>query len=111
MEVNNNKVTPENSAEWLASCGFIFPRSEKELARFDLLSGGVDPGVPAGVVDPFRIIRNTDLSDEKATVVPLRKRKTQLRLVAAQLRPLPAHILRKVGKKDSDGPDMPESAG
>jgi hypothetical protein len=106
MEENKNKFTPENSAEWLASCGFIFPRNEKELARFDLLYGGADLKMPVAAVDPFQIIRNSDLADKQAAVIPLRQQKSQNRLVAAQLKPLPAHIRQKLGKNDPDGADV-----
>lgn len=116
MEEINNNITPENSAEWLASCGFIFPRTEKELACFDTLYGTVDPAYPVEgtspsnravtgeAVDPFRIIRNTAAAEDQAAVIPLGKPKTRNKLVATRLKPIPPHILQKLGKKDPGDP-------
>lgn len=107
MAENKNKITPENSAEWLASCGFIFPRNSKELARFDLLYGCVDPALAVEAVDPFRIIRHVAETEKKTSVVPLPKRRSE-RLVAGRLKPLPSHILQKLGKSK---PGTADSSG
>lgn len=105
METNKRAITPENSAGWLASCGFIFPRDEKELARFTLLCGSIDPTIKGDEVDPLRIIARTAAIEKKSRQVRhLHAPKQRTRLVASALKPLPPHIQKKLGGKNRQEP-------
>lgn len=111
MDQNNIPITPENSSSWLASCGFIFPTNALELARFDQLYGGIDPGISGAEVDPLQIIHNATVPDKQARTVPLNSRTNKYRLVARKLKPLPFHILEKLNKGNSPGFPDTTSAG
>ncbi|HEY5746087.1 MAG TPA: hypothetical protein VIU12_08430 [Chryseolinea sp.] len=57
MAKNSPNVTPENVTEWLASTGFIFPRTLAELARFEKLHSEIaDEKLPAEGFDPDVIL-------------------------------------------------------
>ncbi len=92
-------ITPENSASWLASCGFIFPTNEAELARFDTLHGGISPLVTGEEVDPFKILRKS-AAEKKPAMVRTIRRQQKSRLVAQQLKALRPDIAKK-WKKDN----------
>lgn len=57
-----SKLTPETSAEWLASCGLLFPTTEKELDCFNAALGEIDPQITGKEVDPFKILREAKLT-------------------------------------------------
>ena len=42
MTQNKKHITPENITEWLASTGFLLPRNEVELERFEKLYGEIE---------------------------------------------------------------------
>jgi hypothetical protein len=101
MSQNKIHITSQNSAEWLASCGFMFPTTETELERFDQLYGNLDSSIIGDTVDPFRIIRNTvSIVTERSSEVFLYDQFEQYKLVATRLNKLPSHILDRL--KDED---------
>ena len=55
-------MTSDKTSEWLASCGFLFPRNKAELDRSELLDGAVDPSIKGNEIDPFKIIQNSNAS-------------------------------------------------
>lgn len=65
------KITTENSAEWLASCGFLFPGNKEELDRFNQLLGPVDPSITGEEVDPFRILKESSKNSSSSKIVEL----------------------------------------
>lgn len=71
MSQSKENTIQDQSVEWLASCGFIFPSSEIELERFRVLHGPVDPAITGQEVDPFKIIRTADENAPTAKIRPL----------------------------------------
>ena len=97
MARNKLHITSENSAEWLASCGFIFPTNEIELARFNKLYGDVDPSITGNEVDPFKIIKGAAIVEKKKSFqAPLHIPMSQYQMVARNMNDLPSHILDKM---------------
>lgn len=96
MQQNNILLTPQHSAEWLASWGFIFPRNKRELSRLDSLCP-IDAGIPEDVVNPHailkrsvRVVRFTARSEDSSDF------EENHRLVARGLSPLPQRIIDKL---------------
>ena len=103
MAQNNLNITSENISEWLASTGFIFPRTILELSRFEKLYGDVlidfagceiDPDVILGIKPKTNIIsldiRNEELKEPKFKMAA-RKGDSNI----------PNHIMDKI-KKNQD---------
>lgn len=102
MGQNKINITAENSASWLASCGYLFPSNEAELIRFNSLFGGVDSSITGKEVDPFKIIRESkNVITYYKSIKGYSKGVYQDKLVAKQLNSLPQHIIRLI-KKDEN---------
>ena len=110
MAQNKIHITSENSAEWLASCGFIFPTNEIELARFNKLHGEIDPNIKGNEVDPFKIIKGatTILKQNPLSIphIPM----SQYQMVARNLNNLPPHIIQKIKKNQETKSEDDNSA-
>jgi len=96
-------ITTDNMAEWLASTGFLFPRNETEMARFDKLYPEEADDVSNFEVDCTRILNGT----LKTKVIPLNKEAREediipLKMVARKGGNLPQHILDKIKKNQDD---------
>jgi hypothetical protein len=65
MSVPEENTIKDQAAEWLASCGFIFPTNEKELQRFHALHGKDNTSITGKEVDPFRIIERAKGAQRK----------------------------------------------
>jgi hypothetical protein len=98
MAQNKKHITPENITEWLASTGFLFPRNEVELERFEKLYGEEDLGLTGKEIDPDKIINGTfrekkilRLSDDVK-----REEINSYRMAARNGNTLPKHILDKI---------------
>ena len=111
MARNKLHITSENSAEWLASCGFLFPMSDVELARFNKLHGDIDPSITGDEVDPFKILKGT------ATVIKTKPFSTQMQIplsqyqmVARNLNDLPSHIINKIKENQESKPTNDNNA-
>lgn len=109
MAQSKKHITPENVTEWLASTGFLFPRNEVELSRFEMLFGDEDYGLTGLEIDPAKIIRGEKSS--KIIQVPESIKPEDIeayRMVARNGSKLPEHILKKIknnqnkSKKDGD---------
>lgn len=103
MAQNKINITPDNMAEWLASTGFLFPRNEMEMSRFDKLYPNETEDVSDFQVDCASIF-NKSL---KTNVIPLKKEAEEkniipLKMVARKGSSVPQHILEKM-KKNQDG--------
>lgn len=97
MAQSKKHITPENVTEWLASTGFLFPRNEIELSRFETLFGDGDYGLTGLEIDPEKIIRgekNTKTIHIPESVKP--EELTEYRMVARNGSKLPEHILNKI---------------
>jgi len=98
MAQSKTKITAENSSEWLASTGFIFPTNKVELTRFNLLFDEIDASISGNEVDPFKIIKEskrpvTYIGEKQNT-----KGILQFKMVAANINKLPAHIVKLIKK-------------
>lgn len=110
MARNKLHITSENSAEWLASCGFIFPTNEIELARFNKLYGDLDPSITGKEVDPFKIIKGAVIEKQNYFHAALHIPMSQYQMVARNMNDLPSHILDKIKSNQETKPDNDNSA-
>ena len=97
MAQSKKHITPENVTEWLASTGFLFPRNEVELSRFETLFDNVDYGLTGLEIDPAKIIRGEE--SPKTIQIPESVKPeevTEYRMVARNGSKLPEHILNKI---------------
>lgn len=109
MAQNKKHITPENSAEWLASCGFIFPTNEIELVRFNKLYGEPDPAISGNEVDPFKIVRSMEPVSKpiyNLSHIPINSHQMVARNFATDL---PSHILDKMKKNQEKKPGNDDS--
>lgn len=109
MARNKLHITPENITEWLASTGFLFPRNELELARFDKLYPDESEDASDFQVDFDKIFNGT----LKTRIIPLKKEVEEkdiipLKMVARKGSAVPQHILDKM-KKNQDGRSKDDS--
>ncbi len=105
MAQNKKHITPDNITEWLCSTGFLFPRNEVELARFEKIYGDTDYGLTGNEINPDKII-NRLTSNEKTISLPPNIKKdefTEYRMAARNGNALPKHIIDKI-KKNQDKP-------
>lgn len=107
MSKKKINITPENITEWMCSTGYLFPRNEIELARFERLYPEIERETEDASVDPFAILEGTrqrktiklNIEDEQVENYP------QIRMAARKYQNLPEHILDKIKqnqKKSSD---------
>ena len=107
MTQNKKHITPENITEWLASTGFLFPRNEIELERFEKLFGDLDFGLKGNEIDPDKIIDDS-FREEKILRMPEEinpDEVRQIRMVARKGNNLPKHIMDKILKNQSKPKD------
>ncbi len=94
-------INNDNLYEWLCSTGFLLPRNEVELVRFEQLFPDDEVKVNENAVDPIAIVKGDykrrslsqngigkDISDDIE----------QLRMAARKQQGLPDHILDKIKK-------------
>jgi len=111
MAQNKKHITSENVTEWLCSTGFLFPRNEVELNRFDKLYDDVDLGLTGLEIDPEKIING---NYKKNTIVHVHEELNDeeinpYRMAARNGNALPKHIMDKI-KKNQTKPDNDLSA-
>lgn len=106
MAQNSLPLTPENMTEWLASTGFIFPRTVIELSRFeklyddvyeDLTTGAVDPDVILGLKPKSRKLApppNPQFGEAGESFYKMAARKGDSKI--------PKHIMDKIKKNQED---------
>ncbi|WP_028298597.1 hypothetical protein [Olivibacter sitiensis] len=97
-------ITPDNMPGWLASTGFLFPRNELELARFEKLYPIEEEDIDDFEVDCNAILNRTLKIAKSITLEREAKDEdiVPLRMVARKGNSLPKHILDKI-KKNQDG--------
>lgn len=103
MAQNKKHITPENITEWLSSAGFLFPRNEVELERFEKLYGEEDFGLTGKEIDPDKIINGT-FRETKVVKIPIEINKEEdnpFRMAARNGSSLPQHIMDKIKKNQS----------
>ncbi len=102
MEPNKKHITPDNITEWLCSTGYLFPRNELELSRFEKLYGDLNEGITGNEVDPDRIINGTtDTVIIKMPNTEAESNFSEFKMVARNGAGIPKHILEKM-KKNQD---------
>ena len=107
MAQNKKHITPENITEWLSSTGFLFPRNEVELERFEKLYGDLDLGLTGKEIDPDKIINDT-FKEEKTLKMPDSIQQEEIspyRMAARKGNNLPKHIMDKIKKNQSKSKD------
>ena len=103
MEQNKDHLSSDNITEWLASTGFLFPRNEQELSRFEKLYSELDEGISGNEIDPERIIRG----ETPSKIVDINKKDIpepqieKYKMVARNSAVISKHILEKM-KKNQD---------
>ena len=110
MAQNKSHITPDNMAEWVASTGFIFPRTLRELMRFEKLYGDVEINLEGSQIDPEKILGRKGGADVIQLTQGEKKEKAHFRMAARKGDSnIPQHILDKIKKnqdqrnKDDDG--------
>ncbi|MGN6601376.1 MAG: hypothetical protein ACTHK8_02940 [Ginsengibacter sp.] len=110
MAQNKSNITPENMAEWVASTGFIFPRTMRELMRFEKLYSDFEINLEGFQIDPEKILGKKAAADVIQLPQDEMKEKTHFRMAARKGDSnIPQHILDKIKKnqdqrkKDDDG--------
>ncbi len=107
MAQNKKHITPENITEWLSSTGFLFPRNEVELERFEKLFGDEDFGLTGKEINPDKII-NGSFRETKIAKMPTDIKLEEIspyRMAARNGNILQKHILDKIKKNQSKPKD------
>ncbi|MBX2897979.1 MAG: hypothetical protein KF687_05615 [Cyclobacteriaceae bacterium] len=116
MAHDKKHITPENIDEWLASTGFIFPRNELELARFEKLYEESLEEITGKEIDPDKIIKGDLDSAKTVEIKPTINAGdfTEYRMAARNGNDIPKHILDKMKRNqnkkrnDDNGPSEKE---
>ena len=103
MAHDKKHITPENIDEWLASTGFIFPRNELELSRFEKLYSESLEGITGKEIDPDKIIKGNLDSTKAVEIKPFTSAGefSEYRMAARNGKNIPKHILDKM-KRNQD---------
>lgn len=107
MAQNKKHITPENITEWLSSTGFLFPRNEVELERFEKLYGDIDFGLTGKEIDPDNIISG-NIKEKKVLKMPDNINQEEIspyRMAARKGNNLPKNIMDKIKKNQSKSKD------
>lgn len=104
MARNKKLLSPENITEWLASTGFLLPRNEIELARFEKLYSDQDFGIKGDEIDPQKILDGTFSSTKTEKPSPrINMEEYANYLMAARKgNAIPKHILEKMLKNQKN---------
>ena len=103
MAHDKKHITPENIDEWLSSTGFLFPRNELELARFEKLYAESLEGITGKEIDPDKIING---KHDLIKIIEIKPNVNagefiEYRMAARNGNNIPKHILDKM-KKNQD---------
>lgn len=105
------KITEDNLDDWLHSTGFLYPRNEKQLDRFNKLFEDYDFKINEARIDVTSILNGTLCNKVKITPLNLssdfNNEIESLRMVArkGQSNNLPKHIIDKMRNKHRDSDD------
>ncbi len=103
MAQNSLNITPDNISEWLASTGFIFPRTILELTRFEKLYRDVQIDLTGCLIDPDVILGIKPKGNIVSFDSKLKEsREPQFKMAARKGDSnIPKHIMDKI-KKNQD---------
>lgn len=103
MAQNKKHITSDNITEWLCSTGFLVPRNEIELVRFDKIHGDTNYNLTGKELDPERIIKGLPFEKKIIQLLPdvAKEDFTGYRMAARNGNALPKHIMDKIKKNQS----------
>jgi hypothetical protein len=102
---HSGKVDMNNLNEWLRSTGFLFPKNELELARFNELYDDYDFKLKDASIDVKSIIKGNVCSNAKIIDIGVVKNEVisneieELKMVARKGQKVPEHIIEKMKQK------------
>lgn len=105
------KITEDNLDDWLHSTGFLYPRNEKQLDRFNKLFEDYDFKLNNARIDITSILNGSLCNKTKIITLNLssdfNNEIESLRMVArkGQSNNLPKHIIDKMRNKHRDSDD------
>lgn len=106
---NIQKIKFTELGNWFGSTGFIYPKNEFELTRFNKLYEDYDFKLKSEKIDPLAIIGDRFLEkieNAEPKVIPFREEVKSLRMVARKgAKKIPQHIIDKMHKKHKDQDD------
>lgn len=108
-----SNITESNLMEWLHSLGYLLPRNEVELIRFEKLNKEVIRSVKDESVNPFAILNGTwqPTAIEPLLNSTLTEDINELKMAARKSDGIPNHILDKIKRNQNKngGSDNSES--
>lgn len=109
MAQNKKNITPDNIIEWLGSTGFLFPRDNVELERFNKLYEDSEEEIKGDEINPDKIINES----ASKKIILLGKANDEnpypeFRMVARKGSNIPNHILKKM-KQNQDNSKLNDS--
>ena len=112
MARNKSHITTDNITEWMASTGFIFPRTILELKRFEKLYNDVQIDLTGHQIDPEVILgRKTGSKVILMSSTSEMKEETHFRMAARKGDSnIPQYILDKI-KKNQDKRKQDDNGG
>lgn len=108
-----SNITESNLMEWLHSVGYLLPRNEIELMRFEKLHKEVTRSVKDESVDPYAILNGTwqPHAIESLQNFTLTEDINELRMAARKSDGIPNHILDKIKKNQNKNGGSDNSEG
>lgn len=104
MAQSKINIDSDNITEWLASTGFIFPRTEAELDRFNKLYEESEIQINDPDFEKIMNIGNKVVTNRKPEM-KIVENLEEFRMVARNGNNLPSHILDKIKKNQSKKKD------
>jgi|SRR5579875_1849104 len=102
MAKNNSNITLDTMTEWMASTGFIFPRTMLELIRFEKLYDTYQEDSTGFQIDPDIIIGKKERTKVVSFISKTENKSPNLRMAARKGdSAVPKHIMDKI-KKNQD---------
>lgn len=109
---HRGKVDMNNLNEWLRSIGFLFPKNEIELARFNELYADYDFKLKDASIDVKSIIEGNLCSNTRVLRIikseELKNEIEDLKMVARKGQDVPQHIIDKMKQKHRKNNDDEE---
>jgi hypothetical protein len=106
MAKKDIKIDESNFYEWLCSTGYLLPKNEIELERFERLFPESQIPVNENAIDPFAIIEATRKPNQTIQIKwgdDSAGQLDQLRMAARKHQALPEYILQKIMKNQTKG--------
>jgi len=109
MAKSNLHITSENITEWMASTGFLFPRTMLELERFEKLYGDVQEDLTGCQIDPEIILGRKERNPTVTLTSKIETQEVKFRMAARKGEgSVPNHIMDKI-KQNQDKRKLDDS--